>query len=124
MHIPKEKIEEIIDEVDYFGNQKINYTEFLVATIDVKNFLDDGKLQALFSQFDTDNSGQITRLNIVTAMNKIGHDITQQELDEIMAEHDLEKNDVISFYEFKALLLDMDDLQSAKQYDLNNAGAA
>lgn len=50
-------------------------------------------------------------MNIVTAMNKIGHDITQQELDEIMAEHDLEKNDVISFYEFKALLLDMDDVE-------------
>ena len=46
MNIPKEKVDEIIDEVDYFGNQKINYTEFLVATIDVKNFLDDGKLQA------------------------------------------------------------------------------
>lgn len=44
-------------------------------------------------------------------MNKIGHSITQAELDEIMAEHDLEKNDVISFYEFKALLLDMDDIE-------------
>jgi Ca2+-binding EF-hand superfamily protein len=57
MNIPQEKIDEIIEEVDYFGNQKINYTEFLVATIDVKHFLDDGKLKALFSQFDTDNSG-------------------------------------------------------------------
>lgn len=82
--------------------------------MDVKQFLDDGKLYALFNQFDTDNSGKITRMNIVTAMNKIGHDITQQELDEIMAEHDLEKNDVISFYEFKALLLDMDDVEYQK----------
>ena len=79
--------------------------------MDVKQFLDDSNLQAIFNQFDTDNSGKITRMNIVTAMNKIGHDITQQELDEIMAEHDLEKNDVISFYEFKALLLDMDDVE-------------
>ena len=79
--------------------------------MDVKQFLDDGKLYALFNQFDTDNSGTITRMNIVTAMNKIGHDITQQELDEIMDEHDLEKNDVISFYELKALLLDMDDVE-------------
>ena len=82
--------------------------------MDVKSFLDDGKLYALFNQFDTDNSGSITRSNIVTAMNKIGHDITQAELDEIMAEHDLEKNDVISFYEFKALLLDMDDIEYQK----------
>jgi Ca2+-binding EF-hand superfamily protein len=42
--IPDEKIDEIIDEVDYFGNNQINYTEFLVATMDVKNFLDDSKL--------------------------------------------------------------------------------
>ena len=68
-------------------------------------------MYALFNQFDTDNSGNITRANIITAMNKIGHDITQAELDEIMSEHDLEKNDVISFYEFKALLLDMDDME-------------
>ena len=74
--IPEAKINEIIDEVDYFGNKKINYTEFLVATLDVKAFLDDAKLQALFSQFDTDNSGHITKENIVTAMAKIGHDIT------------------------------------------------
>ena len=47
--IPDERIAEIIDEVDYFGNKKINYTEFLVATLDVKSFLDDSKLKALFS---------------------------------------------------------------------------
>jgi len=44
--------------------------------MDVKQFLDDGKLYALFNQFDTDGSGSITRANIVTAMNKIGHEIT------------------------------------------------
>jgi len=88
--------------------------------MDVKNFLDDSKLQALFSQFDTDNSGNITKDNIVTAMNKIGHDITQQELDEIMAQHDLENNDIISFYEFKALLLDFDDVKDAKSYEFKD----
>lgn len=34
--IPDAEIDRIIDEVDYFGNKKINYTEFLVATLDVK----------------------------------------------------------------------------------------
>ena len=83
------------------GNRKINYTEFLVATLDVKNFLDDNKLQAVFSQFDTNGSGVITKENIITAMNKIGHEITQEDLDEIMKEHDIEKNGVISYNEFK-----------------------
>ena len=44
MEIPHEEIEKIINEVDYFGNGKINYTEFLVATLDVKAFMDDNKL--------------------------------------------------------------------------------
>ena len=44
MSIPNDQIENIISEVDYFGNGKINYTEFLVATLDVKSFLDDNKL--------------------------------------------------------------------------------
>jgi hypothetical protein len=30
--------------VDYFGNKRINYTEFLAATLDVKSFLDESKL--------------------------------------------------------------------------------
>ena len=44
IEIPDEQVEKIINEVDYFGNKMINYTEFLVATLDVKSFLDDNKL--------------------------------------------------------------------------------
>ena len=47
----------------------------------MKAFLDDNKLRALFMTFDTDNSGTITRDNIVSAMHKVGHEITQTELD-------------------------------------------
>ena len=47
-------------------------------------------------------------------MQKIGHSITQAELDAIMKEHDIERNNVISYYEFKALLLDLDDLSDAR----------
>ena len=54
-------------------------------------------------------------------MSKIGHDITQHELDEIMAQHDLEKNDVITFYEFKALLLDLTDVAEAEEYQLKES---
>lgn len=31
------EIDRIIDEVDYFGNHKISYTEFLAATMDAKS---------------------------------------------------------------------------------------
>lgn len=44
LNIPDSEVEKIINEVDYFGNKKINYTEFLVATLDVKAFIDDSNL--------------------------------------------------------------------------------
>lgn len=61
----------------------------------------------MFNQFDTDGSGVITKENIVTAMNKIGHSITQKELDVVMKEHDIEKNGVISYNEFKVIFMDI-----------------
>ena len=76
-----EEVKHIISEVDYFGNQKINYSEFLMATLNTREFLDDTKLRALFSQFDTDGSGVITQKNIVAAMTKMGHEINQGEID-------------------------------------------
>jgi Ca2+-binding EF-hand superfamily protein len=42
--IPDNDVDKIIEEVDYFGNGKINYTEFIMATVDVKKFLDDQML--------------------------------------------------------------------------------
>jgi hypothetical protein len=43
-------------------------------------------------------------------MHKVGRDINQEELDEIMNCHDIQKNGIISFLEFKALFLDMQDI--------------
>jgi len=46
--IGAEELKHIIDELDYNGNHKINYTEFLAATISVHKFLSHQKLEALF----------------------------------------------------------------------------
>ena len=52
-----DQIRALITEVDYTGNGKINYTEFLVATVNLNTFLDESKLKAIFSMMDTDQSG-------------------------------------------------------------------
>ena len=67
MNMSDKDIKDIISEIDYHGNSKINYSEFLSATINIKTFLNDHKLNAIFSQFDTDNSGKITEENIYYA---------------------------------------------------------
>ena len=39
---------------------KINYSEFLIAAIDLKKYLNKEKLWNLFQHFDADNKGYIT----------------------------------------------------------------
>ena len=62
--ISKDEIQTILREVDYVGNGKINYSEFLSATLDIQSFLTDSKLRTVFNVFDTDHSGYITADNI------------------------------------------------------------
>jgi len=72
LSMSQKEINEMIQEVDYHGNGKINYSEFLSATINVRTFMTEQKMQAIFQQFDTDNSGKITQENIYLAMQKLG----------------------------------------------------
>ena len=54
MSITEEQVNHIIDRIDYNKNNQINYTEFLVATIDVESVLKEENVQQLFNIFDTD----------------------------------------------------------------------
>ena len=65
----------MIAQMDYHNNKKINYSEFLAATIDVQSFLNESRLKAVFNQFDTDSSGKLTEENIFLAMQKLGKEI-------------------------------------------------
>ena len=74
----------MIDQMDYHQNKRINYSEFLAATIDVRNFLTESRLKAVFNQFDTDTSGKITQENIVLAMQKLGKEMDPNEVREMI----------------------------------------
>lgn len=67
----------------------------------MKKFLSDEKLLAIFRQFDVEGDGKITKENIVEAMAKMGHTITQEELDDIMRKHDSKRDGYLTFDEFK-----------------------
>ena len=78
------EIREMIDQMDYHNNKKINYSEFLAATLDVRSFLTESRLKAVFKQFDTDSSDKITEENIVLAMQKLGREISRKEVHEMI----------------------------------------
>jgi len=75
-----DEIQKIINEVDYAQNKKINYSEFIAATIKVGEFLTEERLQALFNQFDVDESNHITKQNIKDAFTKLGKEMSESEI--------------------------------------------
>jgi len=84
-----DEISNMLHELDSYGNGKINYSEFLAATVDVKTFLTEEKLKSVFCIFDTDNSGQISEENMQHAFSKLGLEVPPSELKAIMKAHDL-----------------------------------
>jgi calcium-dependent protein kinase len=89
--------------IDYAGNGKINYSEFMVATVQINRVLTYDRLWALFKYFDTDSSGYITPQNLRDAFAKSGKQLTEDEMRHILQEHDLEKNGILSFDEFRQI---------------------
>ncbi len=61
-------IKELFDLIDVDQNGKIDYTEFLASTIQKKNYLRNERLLEAFSVFDKDNSGQITKEELLEAL--------------------------------------------------------
>lgn len=59
----------------------------------------------MFSIFDTDGTGLITTENVQLAFQKLGQDLSLEEVQQIINEHDSSKDGQISFDEFKAIFL-------------------
>ena len=108
MKMSDTEIKSLIDEMDYHNNGKINYSEFLSATINVQKFMTDQRLLAIFNQFDTDGSNKITEDNIYYAMQKLGHEIPKTEIHNMIKQHDLTNDGMLSFEEFKSIFFDKD----------------
>ena len=49
MGVSDAEVTEMISQMDYHNNKKINYSEFLAATIDVQSFLSESRLKAVFN---------------------------------------------------------------------------
>ena len=106
MELGDEEINSIIKELDFAENKRINYSEFIAATINVSEYLSEERLQAIFNQFDIDNSGKITKANLKQAFSKYGREIKDSDIDDILNKHDIAGDKAISYEEFKKMLLD------------------
>lgn len=95
----------VMESINYLGTGKINYTEFLICTIDKKKVLDEETLFMAFKLFDLEGQGYITTDNIYEALERAGFDLSHEEAETMIEELNLELKDRMDFESFKNVLL-------------------
>jgi len=93
-------LQEIMRDLDTDGSGSIDYTEFIAATIEHRQYYTDEVLWAAFRTFDRDGDGQITREELRQVLGD-----NQEELIQSMIESDdVDGDGNISFDEFSQLM--------------------
>ena len=102
--------------MDFHCDGKVNYSEFLAATISSINFNKEEKLWSAFNYFDTTDSGYITLDSIIDSLKEIGVVVDEEELRKTFKE--LKKQGKkINFDEFKEIAFNSfeDDLKERQE---------
>ncbi|KAK9875554.1 hypothetical protein WA026_009362 [Henosepilachna vigintioctopunctata] len=97
----KEEIKKMISEIDKDSTGKINFDDFL-ELMSVKMSEKDSKEEILkaFRLFDDDDTGKITFKNLKRVAKELGENLTDEELQEMLDEADLNGDGEINQEEF------------------------
>jgi len=92
---------------DVNGNGKIDYSEFLAATLDRHHHLSDDALLAAFCIFDRDGSGRITEQElrrVLCSCSCATEDCCRPAILQLLSDVDLSGDGLIDFEEFKRMM--------------------
>ena len=101
--------------MDFHCDGKVNYSEFLAATISTINFNKEEKLWSAFNYFDTTDSGYITLDSVMDALKNSGVIIDEEGLKKAFSELQ-KKGKKINFNEFKAIALGKEMIEEEYEY--------
>ena len=93
---------ELFNMIDADKNGKIDYTEFLAATIQKANYLKNERLFETFCMFDKDNSGHITKEEIIQAIK--AEKGQEKEIEKYIKDVDKDGDGRINYKEFLELM--------------------
>ena len=115
------ELEQIVNSVDYMKNGTIRYTDFLMATVDLKEKLSEQMLFETFKIFDVENTGYISKENLSKAFRQQGISALENEIDVIMDDIEVQEPNKVNFDEFKSMMLaDLSEIKSPypRNFDL------
>jgi len=100
-------LQAILQDVDADGSGVIDYTEFLAATMDKKQYLQEDVCWSAFRLFDKNGDGQISMDELKQVLNEGGNDIADaigKDLQAIISEVDANGDGQIDFQEFMTMM--------------------
>lgn len=83
-HLNHEFIDMIFNKLDFNNSGKINYSEFMAATVDKKIALTNANLLFAFNYFDTENKGYITKKDLTEVFRRQGKFLSDDDLTRII----------------------------------------
>ena len=101
---PEKVVDKMMALVDTNQNGTIDYSEFVMATINKEHLLNRQKLEVAFRMIDKDNSGTITIDEIKTMFGGKNSQITDDMWREMVNEFDSNSDGEISLSEFKEMM--------------------
>ena len=99
-------LREIISEVDLDGNGNIDFNEFI--TIMQKRTRDsdpEEEIISAFRVFDKDGNGTLSTKELRHVMTTIGDKLTDEEVDQMIEEADVDGDGVINYEEFVRMMM-------------------
>jgi calmodulin len=101
------ELQSIIHEIDYDGNGTISFEEFVDMMYRRRGTFkneDDTEIIALFRAFDKDNNGLITAEEMREAFAKFNEDFSEEEIEEMIKDADVDGDGLINYEEFVEML--------------------
>jgi calcium-dependent protein kinase len=104
-NMAKEKVEELVNSIDVNGDRALDYSEFIAATLQLHKATREDNMVKLFQYFDKDESGYISKRELVQVLQEMGMQ-SSLNVEELIASVDQDDDGHINFEEFVGVMRD------------------